>query len=325
MRKPMLYILSMLVMLTLVACSTTTAESSSTAKATEGPSESATRVVSSAFGDITIPVKPKNMLILNSNYAENLIELGVIPDMVTLVQEIEPEYRPKLFNDNKVTMIEVQQYEENLELILAAAPDLIIVDNGTIDTKRYEALSQIAPTVAVEAGGTVRESVAALGKLFHKEKEAELALSKYNDKIKNTKEKLQQALGDQTILVLRVEQNQYRVLGQEAGSPGSGILYNELGLHIPEQLKDYKDWFTPMSMEIFPKLKADHIFVEQRMMQNYSSEQSMKDLENSPIWKGMEAVKKGHVYRLETADFVVGEGLIGTPLLLDYLADKLVP
>lgn len=325
MRKPMLYILAMLVILTLAACSTTKASNGSAAKATEGPSESATRVVSSAFGDITIPVKPKNMLILNSNYAENLIELGVIPDMVTLVQEIEPEYRPKLFSDNQVKMIPVQQYEENLELILAAAPDLIIVDNGTIDTKRYEALSQIAPTVAVEAGGSVRESVAALGKLFHKENEAELALSKYDDKIKDTKEKLHQALGDQTILVLRVEQSQYRVLGQEAGSPGSGILYNELGLHIPEQLKDHKEWFTPMSMEIFPTLKADHIFVEQRMMQNYSSEQSMKDLENSPIWKGMEAVQKGHVYRLKTADFVVGEGLVGTPLFLDYLVEKLVP
>lgn len=35
--------------------------------------------------------------------------------------------------------------------------------------------------------------------------------------------------------------------------------------------------------------------------------------------------EKGRVYRLETADFVVGEGLIGTPLLLDYLVDKLVP
>lgn len=293
MRKPMLYILSMLVILTLAACSTTKAGSGSTAKATEGPGEAATRVVTSAFGDITIPVKPKNMLVLNSNYAENLIEIGVIPNMVTLVQEIEPEYRPKLFNDNKVTMIEVQQYEENLELILAAAPDLIIADSGTIDAKRYEALSKIAPTVAVEAGGTVKEIVTSLGKLFDKEKQAEVALSKYDDKIKAVKQTLQQALGDQTILVLRVEQSQYRVLGQEAGSPGSGILYNELGLHIPEQLKDHKEWFTPISLEVFPTLKADHIFVEQRMMQNYSSEQSMKDLEQSPIWNAMDAVKKG--------------------------------
>ena len=57
----------------------------------------------------------------------------------------------------------------------------------------------------------------------------------------------------------------------------------------------------------------------------YSSEQSMKDLENSPIWQAMEAVQKGHVYSLKTADFVVGEGLAGTPLFLDYLIEKLVP
>jgi iron complex transport system substrate-binding protein len=50
----------------------------------------------------------------------------------------------------------------------------------------------------------------------------------------------------------------------------------------------------------------------------------MKELESSPLWKAMEAVKQGHVYPLKTADFVVGEGLVGTPLFLDYLVEKLV-
>lgn len=90
-------------------------------------------------------------------------------------------------------------------------------------------------------------------------------------------------------------------------------------------LKDNNEWFTPISLEVLPDIDADHIFVEQRQMQNYSSEQSMKDLENSPMWQAMDAVKIGNVYPLKTADYVVGEGLIGSPLFLDYLVEKLVP
>jgi iron complex transport system substrate-binding protein len=43
------------------------------------------------------------------------------------------------------------------------------------------------------------------------------------------------------------------------------------------------------------------------------------------MWQAMDAVKAGKVYPLKTADYVVGEGLIGSPLFLDYLVQKLVP
>jgi len=325
MKKTMQYILFMLVALTLVACSSTNKESGNEAKEQEEKSEPTTRVVKDAYGDVTIPTEPKNMLVLNSNYAENLIEIGVMPQMVTVVEEIEPAYRFKLFNDNNVKIIPTVQYEENLEVILEAAPDVIIAQGAAIDAKKYEALSKIAPTVAVEAGVAIDEYVPVLGELYNKEKEATLALEKFREKIEETKEKLQNAIGDEKILVLRVEQNQYRVLGTEKGSPGSDMLYTQLGLNIPTMLKDNNEWFTPISLEVFPELDADHIFVEQRQMQNYSSEQSMKDLENSPMWQAMDAVKAGKVYPLKTADYVVGEGLIGSPLFLDYLVEKLVP
>lgn len=274
---------------------------------------------------MSIPTEPKNILVLSSNYAEDLIEIGVTPQMVTVVEEIEPEYRFKLFDDNHVKIIPTVQYEDNLEVILQAAPDVIIAQGAAIDAKKYDALSKIAPTVAVDAGVAIDEYVPVLGELFNKEKEAKLALQKFREKIEDTKEKLHQAIGDEKILVLRVEQNQYRVLGTEKGSPGSDMLYTQLGLSIPTKLKDHHDWFTPISLEVLPEIDADHIFVEQRQMQNYSSEQSMKDLENSPMWQGMGAVKAGNVYPLKTADYVVGEGLVGSPLFLDYLVERLVP
>ncbi|WP_051286769.1 ABC transporter substrate-binding protein [Paenibacillus taiwanensis] len=325
MKKTMQYIFLMFLALTLVACSSTNKEIGIEANNKEPKSEPTTRIVKDAYGEVTIPNEPKNMLVLRSNYAENLIEIGVKPQMVTVVEEIEPEYRPKLFKENNVKIIPTVQYEDNLEVIVEAAPDVIIAEGAAIDAKKYEALSKIAPTVAVDAGVAIEEYVPVLGKLFNKEKEAELALKKFSEKIEDTKQKLHHAIGDEKILVLRVEQKQYRVLGTEKGSPGSDMLYTKLGLNIPTKLKDNKEWFTPISLEVLPEIDADHIFVEQRQMQNYSSEQSMKDLENSPMWKNMNAVKAGNVYPLKTADYVVGEGLIGSPLFLDYLVEKLVP
>jgi len=323
-RKTVQYTLLLLFVLTLAACSTASKDNGSEARVNGNETEPATRVVKDVFGEVTIPTQPKNLLVLSSSYAENLIQIGVAPNMVTIVKEIEPEYRPKLFNEHNVKMIPTQQYAENLEVILDAAPDLIVAQGAAIDAVKYEALSKIAPTVAVEAGVSTDEIVLALGELFNKEKEAELALAKYREKIEDTKEKLHNAIGDEKILVLRVEQKQYRVLGTEKGSPGSDMLYTQLGLNIPTMLKDSDTWFTPISLEVLPGIDADHIFVEQRQMQNYSSEQSMKDLENSPMWKTMAAVKAGHVYPLKTADYVVGEGLVGSPLFLDYLVEKLV-
>lgn len=325
MKKIIQYLLMVVVVFALAACSNTAKEEDKTSQAKENKTEDTTKVIKDAYGDVTIPKEPKNMLILQTNYAENLIEIGVKPDMVTVVEEIEPEYRLQLFNDNNVKIIPTVQYEDNLEVILETAPDIIIADNGAIDEKKYKALSKIAPTVAIDAGGNVQDFVPVLGELFGKEKEAADALTKLEEKMKATKEKLHDAIGDEKILVLRVEQKQYRVLGKEQGSPGSDILYTQLGLNIPTMLEDNEDWFTPISLEVLPEIDADHIFVEKREMQNYSSDQSMKELEESSMWQAMQAVKEGHVYPLRTADYVVGEGLVGTPLFLDYLVEKLVP
>ena len=325
MKKKMSYVFIVLATLLLVACSNNTKEEDKSNKVKEDKSEDTTRVVKDAYGDVTIPKEPKNMLVLQTNYAENLIEIGVEPDMVTVVEEIEPEYRLQLFNDKDIKIIPTVQYEDNLEVILEAAPDVIIADNGAIDEKKYKALSKIAPTVAVEAGGNIQDFVPVLGELFGKEQEATDALTKLEEKMKATKETLHDAIGDEKILVIRVEQEQYRVLGKEKGSPGSDILYTQLGLNIPTMLENNEDWFTPISLEVLPDIDADHIFVEKREMQNYSSDQSMKELEESSMWQAMSAVKDGHVYPLRTADYVVGEGLIGTPLFLDYLVEKLVP
>lgn len=304
------------------ACSNSTNQqekSSVEDKQSNGP-----RVVKDMFGEVTMPTVSKNMLVTNSRYAEYLIEMGITPQMVFFIAEIEPAYRAPYFEKHGVKMIRHAQYELNYEQLLGLSPDLIVSQGEGLELNNYEALTKIAPTIAVDAGPGMYDAMPKLAKLFEKEEESAQALAIFDKKAAKAKEEIHQAIGDKTVFVLRVDPKQYRYLGSQAGE-SSKLLYQTLGLKIPEIFNDSKDWFTPFSLEILPDIKADFIFLEKRKMENYDSTDAMEALENNFLWKSMDAVKNNHVFELKTSDFIQGEGPVGSSLLVDYIVEKLVP
>ncbi|MBP1993011.1 ABC transporter substrate-binding protein [Paenibacillus eucommiae] len=307
----------------LVACSNSSDKKQATS--TEDPEKPATRVVKDIFGDVTIPANPKNILVSNSSYAEYLIEMGVTPQLVLVVPEIEPDYRAPYLQEHGVEMIENAQYEYNYEQLLGLSPDLIIASGRGMETKVYEELSKVAPTIALTSGIGMHDAMPKLAELFDKKEQSEKVLAEFDQKAKAAKEKIHQAIGDKTVLVLRVEPKRYRYLGAKADDDVSRFFYETLGLKIPEIFKDTTEWFTPFSLEILPDIKADYIFVEKRSMENYDSSESLKELEENPLWKGLDAVKNNHVFPLRTNDYISAKGPIGTSLLIDYIVEKLVP
>jgi iron complex transport system substrate-binding protein len=306
----------------LVACSNSSNKKEGSS--VENKEKNETRVIEDIFGDVTIPTISKNMLVMNSSYAEYLIEMGITPQMVLFVPELEPTFRASYFKKHGVEMIESMQYKQNYEQLLSLSPDLIVTQGEGMETKVYEELSKIAPTVAVNAGPGMYDAMPKLADLFDKKVESEKVFAEFDEKAEKAKEEIHQAIGDKTVLVLRVEPKQYRYLGSQADG-GSKFFYQTLGLKIPEIFKDTKKWFTPFSLEILPDIKPDYIFLEERTMQNYDSSESLKKLEENSLWKKMDAVKNNHVFPLSTNDFVQGEGPVGSSLLIDYIVEKLVP
>jgi iron complex transport system substrate-binding protein len=177
----------------------------------------------------------------------------------------------------------------------------------------------------MDTTGDMEDAIPKFGEMFDKTAEADQILTEFNGKVEQAKAKIAEAIGDKTVLVLRVENDRYRYLGAKAPNSSSRFFYEKLGLHIPEIFKDSEDWFTPFSLEILPEIKADYIFLEQRMLEGSDATQSMKDLEANPLWKNMAAVKNGQVFPLKTSDFVQGVGPVGSALLMDYIVEKLVP
>lgn len=284
-----------------------------------------TRVVSDMFGDVIIPANPKNILVTSSSYAEDLIEMGIIPQASVVVPEIEPDYRTPYLEQHGVELISQTQYEYNLEQLLSLSPDMIITPGEGLDTKVYDELSKIAPTVALKAGVGVHDAVKELAVLFNKEADADKLLTALDEKASEAKEKIHQAIGDKTVLVLRVEPSRYRYLGPKADDDVSEFFYKTLGLNSPEVTKDSDVWFTQFSLEILPDIKPDYIFLETRSMVDLDSSESLAELEKNPLWKSLKAVKNNDVFPIRTNDYIQAKGPIGTSKLIDYIVEKLVP
>lgn len=308
--------------LVLSACSGTSNKEAGASTENRGNNE--TKVVRDQFGEVTIPAHPQNMLVFDSIYAEYLIEMGVIPQMVIFVPEVEPEYRASYFEEHGVQMIEAEQYQYNYEQLLALSPDMIITVGEGMDKGAYDELTKIAPTVALESNSEMKQAMPKLATLFDKTEESVKVLAEFDEKAKQAQQKIAQAIGDKTVLVLRVEHNRYRFMGPKGGS-SSVFFYDILGLNSPEVIKDSTDWFSQFSLEFLPEMNPDYIFLEDRTLKGYDTKESMDNLKESKVWASLNAVKDNHVFPLKTSDFVTGVGPIGSAKLLDYVVGKLVP
>ncbi len=287
--------------------------------------EAETRTYKDRFGDVTIPVAPKKMLVIGTRYAEYLISMGIKPAMVLGVPSVEPEYRLEYFKSNGVEFIDYPQYEQNYELLLTLAPDMMLTMGVGLEENVYDQLKMIAPTVAIDAGPSMDEAMPILAQLFDKETEYKTVKETFDNKAEKAKLALDEAIGDSTVLVLRADDKNYRVLGQRANMGSSKLFYQQLGLNIPERLADEEAWFTVISMEILPELDPDYIFLENRKAENFNGNESTKQLMDSAVWKNLKAVKTGKVFDLDTRDFVGGEGPIGYDKMIDYIVSSLIP
>lgn len=277
------------------------------------------------FGEVTIPVNPQRLLVLVSRYAEYLVSLGVDPKMVTYVPSVEPEYREKLLHAHGVEIIQYPQYEHNFELLIQLEPDMILTMSAGTEENVYEQLSKIAPTVALSAGPSMDEAMPLLAELFGKEAEYEAVQKDFNAMLDEAREVLQAAIGDSTVMVLRVEPKQYRVLGPNHASGSSRLFYHQLGLKIPDELADLEAWFTPLSLESLPEIDPDYMFIERRVAEGTDTTESWEQLMDSVLWKRLKAVQSGNVFPLNTSDFVGGEGPFGYAHLVEYIISSLVP
>lgn len=256
--------------------------------------EETTRVVTDQFGEVEVPLQPKRVTAL---YREDyLVALGVQP----IVQYFNPMWGKQDYLQLEVPLFDVTG---SVEALLVAGPDLIIAA-GEVDEAKYEQYSKVAPTYRLqdEVLADTRQTLAVIADLLGMPEKAEEVLQTYDNRIAEVKAVLGEAIGQEKIVVLRmnVVDKSINIFGINNSFVGQ-ILYKDLGLDAPQYAKDMAEGNIVLSLEAIPELNADHIILipSNGTWEDEGTAQALEEMLASPLWQTVPAVKQGQVYPAE--------------------------
>jgi len=266
---------------------------------TSKDSQAETRVVKDEFGEVTIPAHPKRIAGI---YVEDfLVSLGITP----IVQWYHPSWGKQDYLNLDVPTFDITG---NLEALLEASPDLIIVD-GAVDKEKYELYSKIAPTYRLPEGilQEPAQILTTVADVVNEPEKGKQVMEQYKQKVADTKDKLTQATGEETVAVLRLNVGDKTLALFGIENRYTGNIYTELGLTPHPLARDMKESQQVLSEEAIPDINADHIiiFPSNGSWSSEENKEAEKMLE-SPLWKGLPAVKNGHVYMADRTHWQSG-------------------
>lgn len=204
-------------------------------------------------------------------------------------------------------------------------PDLIIVDGGA-DAARYELYSKIAPTYRLPEAvlQDSRQMLTAIADALGIPEKAESVLAEYDQKVAEGKAKLQQALGQEKVAVIRlnVADKTFALFGVK--NRYTGVIYDQFGLTPVPMAAEMPEYQSIISEELIPQLDADHIIVfpDNGGWDTEGNQEAIQILEG-PLWKSLPAVKNGNVYRMERSHWQSG-AITANSMKLDDLLKAMV-
>jgi iron complex transport system substrate-binding protein len=294
----------------------TAASNTSTDAGTDTSAENSTRTVVGEFGEVEIPVNPKRVAGI---YVEDYLKaLGVTP----VVQWYHPSWGKQDYLN-----LDVPEYDitGSIEALLEKNPDLIITDGGA-DAAKYEQYSKVAPTYRLpeKVLQDSRQMLTAIAEALGIPEKGEAVLAEYDQKVADGKAKLQQALGQEEVAVIRlnVAEKTFALFGVK--NRFTGVIYNQFGLTPVPMAADMTEFQSIISEEVIPDLEADHIIVfpDNGGWDTAENEEAIKML-SGPLWKNLPAVKNGNIYRMERSHWQSG-AITANSMKLDDLLKAMV-
>jgi iron complex transport system substrate-binding protein len=292
----------------------------------ERPTAPATRTVQHPLGTTEVPLAPTRVVALDRRAAlPHLLALGVTPVAALTYESIIgtpfPPVVAEQARDVAVLPVAGNADDPNLEAVAALRPDLVIGWTGGIEEK-YAALSAIAPTVAVDvdftdAAVSLRAIAAALGR----EAEAGAVISAFDERRAARLAEIGE-IGDVSV-VLSIGGRQFRIY-QPTGSSVARWLAEAGGRIVPDLAsaigEPYGDELVLISPENLGQVTGETIVV----MHNTgpAGEAALAELEGSPLWPTLPAVRAGRVVKVNSQESVGSYGFQGYDSVLDALVDQ---
>lgn len=300
------------------ACSVWRAPSSESA----APIPENGRRVSHAMGETVVPEVPQRVIILGP--VADALALGVKPvgaSLMGIPQRADREKLSPMLGDRTQSIAVLGDTgQPNLEKMQSLNPDLILGAKG-IHSGIYQRLSQIAPTVVIDASSHAsqwKDYVLKGAEAIGKQAEAEQLIQQYQQRIEQFKAAMGDRLDTTQVSLVRFRPDQFRLY--QRGSFAGAILH-EAGLTLSESQRNNRRPFEHLSLETIPQMDGDVLFI----MQDNPEESTLASVKTHPLWSRLSVVQQDQVYEVSLDAWFLNAGIVSAHLILNDLFRTLVP
>lgn len=214
-----------------------------------------------------------------------------------------------------------ERMQPNFEEILKVSPD-IILSSDKFPTATQEQLGKISTHIAISHFATDGDAnLRLLGELSGKQELAEKIISQYHSEAAQAKSNLPQSLQNKKIIAVRLRVGNLNLY--PANIFFNDILYGDLGLSVPEEIKAVKAQEI-ISLERLSEINPDYLFVMQAPGENPAHPRALEDLEENPIWQNIKAVQNKKVFVNVVDPLLQGVAIGGKMQFLRAATEKLL-
>ncbi|MCY8452813.1 iron-hydroxamate ABC transporter substrate-binding protein [Bacillus spizizenii] len=294
------------------ACGGTASKGSSSDSASE---KTEMRTYKSTKGNVNIPAHPKR--IVTDFYAGELLSVGA-----NVVGSGSWSF-DNPFLKSKLKDVKDVGDPISVEKVMELQPDLIVVMNE----ENVDKLKKIAPTVVVpyNTAKNVEDTVSMFGDIAGAKDKAKSFMADFNKKAEAAKKRIAGVIDkDATFGIYEnTDKGEFWVFNDNGGRGGQAV-YNALGLKAPEKIEQdviKKGEMKQLSQEVIPEYAADYMFITDYNPKGESK--TLDKLENSSIWKNLDAVKHNRVF-INDFDTFYPYDPISVSKQVDIITDMLI-
>jgi iron complex transport system substrate-binding protein len=283
------------------------------AEADAPATKASAHIVSTLYGDVSVPAGAKRIVALDFPEATALADLGIKPVGTSSYIPALPAYT-SFFTG--VPVVTDSSGNPDLEKIAAAKPDLIIGDAFRTDIEKdrglYQKLSAIAPTVMLEwtqAAGNWPADAAGTAQAVGKTAQLEKLKSAYEAKAADIAKSYASVLQSHTVDLVSGSDSEWFLYGPESSH---GKVLAAAGARFAAAAGQ-KDGFVQLSTEKYSELSHSDILIV-----SAADAAAAAPVTTNPVFSALPAAKDGHVYT--TSYFFPSSYRIADALLDDFAA-----
>ena len=240
-----------------------------------------------------VPAQINNIIAASLEAMEDSAVLGIKPvGVISTDGSSIPKY---LENELAGATVVGSKKEPSTEAMLALNPD-VILGTSKFDETQMANFNKVATAFPYSHISTNwKENLTLLGQLAGKEAEAAEAISNFESKITETKEKIaNNDLKDKDVLIIRVRAG--LAVYPEAVYLNPSI-YEDLGLHIPAGLAALEAKVeTKITYETLAEWNPDVVLLQFADDENTENPGLLNEILENPIFKSITAAKEEQVY-----------------------------